>query len=182
MPWQLTSLARRARGVFGVRALDEVPAEPWAPAAGRSETSPVPVVREAARVLAALTPAERAAYEGLLEDLPDARDVLARALVTTGGLTTAADLATAWSGWDAAARAAVAHPVRRLTAAARQTDPTTCGSAALALLAAAGDPALAAWLATGWAARALPSELAGATPRALAVLAERPATERFGVL
>ncbi|MBN0040303.1 hypothetical protein JN535_09020 [Cellulosimicrobium cellulans] len=34
-------------------------------------------------------------------------------------------------------------------AAARQTDATTCGSAVLALVAAAGDPVLALWLATG---------------------------------
>ena len=35
-------------------------------------------------------------------------------------------------------------------APAQQTDATTCGSAVLALLAAAGDPVLALWLATGW--------------------------------
>ena len=35
------------------------------------------------------------------------------------------------------------------TAAARQTDTTTCGSAVLAMLAAAGDPLLSLWLVTG---------------------------------
>lgn len=39
--------------------------------------------------------------------------------------------------------------VRWGSAAARQVDGTTCGAAVLGLLAAAGDPALAAWLVTG---------------------------------
>lgn len=41
------------------------------------------------------------------------------------------------------------RPVRWGTAAARQVDGTTCGAAVLGMLAAAGDPALALWLATG---------------------------------
>lgn len=48
-------------------------------------------------------------------------------------------------------------PVRPLTVAgvpARQVDGTTCGSAVLALLAAAGDPVLALWLRTGTTAGA----------------------------
>lgn len=40
-------------------------------------------------------------------------------------------------------------PVRWGTALARQVDGTTCGAAVLGLLAAAGDPRLAAWLVTG---------------------------------
>ncbi len=40
-------------------------------------------------------------------------------------------------------------PLRWGSAAARQIDGTTCGAAVLSMLAAAGDPALAAWLVTG---------------------------------
>jgi hypothetical protein len=47
-------------------------------------------------------------------------------------------------------RPATGTDVLRLgTAAARQTDGTTCGSSVLAMLAAAGDPTLAFWLVTG---------------------------------
>jgi hypothetical protein len=57
-------------------------------------------------------------------------------------------------------------PVRWGTAVARQVDGTTCGAAVLGLLAAAGDPVLAAWLVTGRlpdGAAHLPPELAGMT-------------------
>ena len=47
-------------------------------------------------------------------------------------------------------------PLRVGGAPARQTDGTTCGSAVLAMLAAAGDPVLALWLGTG---RLLPGHL-----------------------
>ncbi|MFC4554279.1 hypothetical protein [Georgenia faecalis] len=53
-----------------------------------------------------------------------------------------------------------AIPVHLGGAAARQVDGTTCGSAVLVMLAAAGDPALAAWLETG----ALPAGPAGLPP------------------
>ncbi|MDQ8040726.1 hypothetical protein RDI86_02570 [Cellulosimicrobium sp. XJ-DQ-B-000] len=73
-------------------------------------------------------------------------------------------LATTLDGLRPADRRAVVDPLRRLDgpgegpavrpleiagAPARQTDGTTCGSAVLGLLAAAGDPVLALWLATG---------------------------------
>lgn len=71
---------------------------------------------------------------------------------------------------DAATRRRVLAPldvpvgatVRWAGAPARQHDPTTCGSAVLAMLAAAGDPALALWLETGADVRAEPA-LPGAT-------------------
>lgn len=44
-----------------------------------------------------------------------------------------------------------------------QADPTTCGSAALIVLAAAGDPSLARWLATGRVPDDAPPELAWLT-------------------
>ncbi|MFF1529780.1 hypothetical protein [Cellulomonas sp. NPDC058312] len=60
-------------------------------------------------------------------------------------------------GLDPARRRQVVAPldlragrtVRWGTAAARQVDGTTCGAAVLGVLAAAGDPVLAAWLVTG---------------------------------
>lgn len=54
------------------------------------------------------------------------------------------------------------QPLRWGSAAARQIDSTTCGAAVLAMLAAAGDPALAAWLVTGTVVPGtLPPELRG---------------------
>jgi hypothetical protein len=85
-------------------------------------------------------------------------DLHARAL-TAGATARAADaLVDAVSELDARERDQVTDPLRpapgtdvlRLgTAAARQTDGTTCGSSVLAMLAAAGDPTLAFWLVTG---------------------------------
>ncbi len=54
------------------------------------------------------------------------------------------------------------RPLRWGTAAARQVDGTTCGAAVLGVLAAAGDPVLAAWLVTGRLPDGVvPPELAG---------------------
>ena len=87
-----------------------------------------------------------------------AADLRARAL-SAGAPEQAADaLVDAVGELDARERAQVTDPLRpapgtdvlRLgTAAARQTDGTTCGSSVLAMLAAAGDPTLAYWLVTG---------------------------------
>lgn len=86
-------------------------------------------------------------------------------------------LAATLDALDPRTRRSVVDPLRRTTtgpsggrarvrplevggAPARQTDATTCGSAVLALLAAAGDPVLALWLATGLS----PGEAAAAVP------------------
>ena len=77
-----------------------------------------------------------------------------------------------WPTLRAGTRAQVASPlvpapgsahVRWGAALAAQTDATTCGSAVLAMLAAAGDPGLALWLATG-------EELPGYVPPEVVVL------------
>lgn len=173
MAWQLTSLARGAQRLLGVRPLHGL-----RPPAGGGD----PAVERAARVRAGLRADERAAYDTWVADRPEASLVLARALAGAGRLAPVAQIATAWDGWDGDLQSAVADPAHRLAAEARQTDTTTCGSASLVLLAAVGDPALAAWLASGWVPQDLPTELSGATARATALLADRPAHERFALL
>lgn len=85
-------------------------------------------------------------------------DLVARAVAAGAPRPAAVRLADAVAGLPARERGQVERPlspargsdVLRLgTAAARQTDGTTCGSAVLAMLAAAGDPTLAYWLVTG---------------------------------
>jgi hypothetical protein len=85
-------------------------------------------------------------------------DLRARALVAGAPAQTADALVDAVRDLDARERDQVTSPLQpapgtdvlRLgTAAARQTDGTTCGSSVLAMLAAAGDPTLAYWLVTG---------------------------------
>ena len=114
--------------------------------------------------------------------------VLARARAAGAPPHAVAALADAWPGLAPAQRRGVAHPLggarpgplRLGGAPARQTDPTTCGSAVLALLAAQGDPVLALWLTTGrLVAGYLPPELQ-AMPAAH-VTATDPAV-RFGGL
>lgn len=87
-----------------------------------------------------------------------AADLRTRTLAAGGPADVAAALVDAVDELDARERDQVTDPLRpasgsdvlRLgTAAARQTDGTTCGSSVLAMLAAAGDPALAYWLVTG---------------------------------
>lgn len=173
MAWQLTTLARGAERLLGVRPLHGL-----RPSAGGAD----PAVDRAARVRDGLRTDERAAYDTWVADRPEAALVLARTLAGAGRLAPVADIATAWDGWDGGLQAAVADPAHRLAAEARQTDATTCGSASLVLLAATGDPALAAWLASGWLPQARPTELSGATDRAAALLADRPPHERFALL
>ena len=79
-----------------------------------------------------------------------------RALAAGLPAEAAAALEERWPELPATTRQQVAAPlqptgthVRWGTDVALQTDATTCGSAALAMLAAAGDPGLALWLATG---------------------------------
>ncbi|WP_225753846.1 hypothetical protein [Actinotalea sp. Marseille-Q4924] len=81
---------------------------------------------------------------------------------------------------DPVASARVRATARRLAGPGRQRDATTCGSAALTVLAALGDPTLERWLVSGrLAGAALPPELAGAPSSALAWLADAPAAARF---
>ena len=88
--------------------------------------------------------------------MPD--DVVARALAAGAPRPAAEALAARLPGLSPVLRAQVLRPlvppagldvVRLGTAAARQGDGTTCGSAVLTMLAAAGDPTFAAWLVTG---------------------------------
>lgn len=173
MAWQLTTLARGVQRLLGVAPVHGL--EPAVPGLD-------PAVERAARVRDGLRTDERAAYDTWVADRPEASLALARVLAGTGRLAPVAELATAWDGWDGAVQAAVADPAHHLAAEARQTDATTCGSASLVLLAATGDPVLAAWLASGWVPQSRPTELSGATDRAVALLAERPAHERFALL
>ncbi len=173
MAWQLTTLARGGQRLLGVGPLHGLrpPARTVDPAVDR-----------AARVRDGLRADERAAYDTWVADRPEAALVLARALAGTGRLAPVAELASAWGGWDGELQATVVDPAHRLVAEARQTDATTCGSASLVLLAAVGDPALAAWLASGWVSRSRPTELSGASDRAVVLLSDRPAHERFALL
>lgn len=101
----------------------------------------------------------------------DLARVVARASAAGHHASAVAALRRAWESWPASVRSLVAYPLRpgsggtvRLGARpAVQTSPTTCGSAVLVLLAAAGDPVVAAWLATGEVLGALPPDLAGVT-------------------
>ncbi|MCR6493885.1 hypothetical protein [Cellulomonas sp. P24] len=88
----------------------------------------------------------------------DIEDVLRRAGAAGAPAAARDELRDLWPSLDARTRAQVGAPLRPAdgsdvlrwgTAAARQTDGTTCGSAVLTMLAAAGDPLLALWLAVG---------------------------------
>ncbi len=92
------------------------------------------------------------------ETHPDLEEVVRRA--AAAGVPPAAcdELRALWPSLDVRAQAQVGAPLRPAagsdvlrwgTAAARQTDRTTCGSAVLVMLAAQGDPLLALWLAVG---------------------------------
>lgn len=100
----------------------------------------------------------------------------------------AAVLGPLWDRLPPATCAAVRDPVRELTRAGRQTDATTCGSAVLVMLAAAGDPVLALWLASGLlpvdavGRQTHPPELGAAPADRLAALADARAEDRFAVL
>lgn len=64
-----------------------------------------------------------------------------------------------------------------------QTDPTTCGSASLVVLAAAGDPRLRAWLVGGTALDGIdPPELTWLDAASRAAVESGSAQERFGAL
>lgn len=124
-PWsglRLTSVAAALARPAPRRPLRAVAVPPDAPAArARAAGHAEPVVARLERALETLPAAQRRAVLDPLGRLDD---------VARGG----------------------GAPVRRLDVGgvpARQVDGTTCGSAVLALLAAAGDPVLALWLQTG---------------------------------
>ena len=95
----------------------------------------------------------------------------------------AAVLGSTWAALSARERAAVTDPVRLLARHGRQTDGTTCGPAVLLMLAAAGDPALALWLATGRLPEGpRPPELSDAPLAHLTALADAPPAARFAAL
>jgi hypothetical protein len=173
---QLTTLLGRVQRLLGRDR----------PLAAGPATTGDPSQRAALAVRAGLPAAAQQAYDTWCSDRPEAATVLGRALATTGSVQAVAELAEAWDGWDPDVRLAVLDPVRRLARAGRQTDQTTCGSACLVMLAATGDPALAAWLADGWVPRAggsaLPTELVAAGPRRLAHLRDARPEDRFAVL
>ncbi len=130
-----------------------------------------------------LAPADRHRWDQAVAGSPDAVAVLRRQLASTGSISAVLELADHWDTWTPAVRDAVVDPVARLTRQARQTDQTTCGSACLVLLAAAGDPGLAGWLAAGTVQHhGSPTELDAASPSRLAELVSAPASVRFGIL
>lgn len=118
---------------------------------------------------------DRARYDALVVDAGHAgapvRDVLVRTLAAHGTVAAVEEIAGLCA--DRPTLAAGLHdPVSALGRAARQVDGTTCGSAVLAVVAALGDPALAAWLLTGATlAAAAPPELSAASGTALERLA-----------
>jgi len=116
----------------------------------------------ARRALARGEPGARAGGGAVVGPPPaspeDAASVRARALAAGMPARAADALAARWSDLPPAVRAQVATPLVPAPGSeelrwgedpARQVDQTTCGSAVLVMLAAAGDPALALWLATG---------------------------------
>lgn len=106
-----------------------------------------------------------------------------RALAATGDPAAADALAQAWDGLTSAHRNAVLDPVGALGRDGRQVTERTCGPAVLTMLAAAGDPLLALWLATGrLVAAERPAELADAPDDVLGRLRRAPAHARFAAL
>ena len=142
--------------------------------------------------LGTLLPEQRERYDELLAVGSAAgvpRAVLERSFAAGARLDTLAFLGATWPELTDRDRAQVATPLAPVGRArevrlgderARQTDATTCGSAVLTMLAAAGDPMLALWLVTGRAA-------VGGVPREVRALraADRAAPDvegRFGAV
>ncbi len=171
---QLTSLLHRVRRLVGAGP---------APGARPSQGGGTRVDEIAAGLVARLQPSDRSRWTALLAEHPDAAGLLRRELAATGRVAAVVELAGHWAAWSPQVQAAVLDPVGRLAREGRQTDQTTCGSASLVMLAAAGDPGLAGWLAAGTVPRVgAPREIAAADPARLAELTDAPAEVRFGVL
>ena len=139
----------RIARALGLRARSE--RRPWLPPRTTAEV--------AGRRRADLPVEQRARYDHLVTAAGAVlTGVLERALAAGAPVAAIEALARLWPELTDAARGQVAAPLRpgpgsRLVllgdAPARQRGPTACGSAVLALLAAAGDPLLALWFATG---------------------------------
>jgi len=125
--------------------------------------------------------------EGVAVGVP--RAVLERTFAAGARLDALAFLIKAWPELTDRDRGQVAAPLTPVgrarevclgDAPARQTDATTCGSAVLTMLAAAGDPLLALWLVTGRSAvDGMPGEVRAV---ATADRAEPDPAARFGAV
>jgi len=183
MGWQLTTLVRRAQRVAGAgRPLPRLLPHPGT-ASSPDGAAPAMATATADRLRELLPAVDRARYDALRAEQPAAAAALARALATTGSVLAVEHLARRWAVLTPDVRTAVVNPVRAMAHAGRQTDPTTCGSASLIMLAAAGDPLLALWLRTGWLSPVgRPPELAGAGAERLDGLAQAEPERRFAAL
>jgi hypothetical protein len=98
----------------------------------------------------------------------DLREALARVAASGHPPESASALAELWDGLSPLTRVQVARPLtagsggylRLGSRRAVQTSSTTCGSAVLVALLAAGDPVVATWLVTGRRLGSLPAEIA----------------------
>lgn len=173
---QLTTLLHRlgrARGLLGT---------PHLPDPGDLRGLPDLRDETATRVRALLPAVDRERFDGLVGDRPDAV-VLRRTLAAWWSVDVVAAVTTALDRAEPSVRAAVGDPVVALAREGRQSDGTTCGSAVLTMLAAAGDPVLALWLASGTVlGSARPVELSGASDAALARFAGVPVDVRFAAV
>ncbi|WP_298459446.1 hypothetical protein [uncultured Cellulomonas sp.] len=146
----------------------------------------------AARARDGLGPADRGRYDALCalaaQGGPAVAGVPVRALAAGAPLRAIEALAARWPSLSPRDRAQVGAPLgggrpgplHLAGAPVRQTDATTCGSAVLGALAAAGNPLLALWLVTGdLAGGHRPPELRHAPP---AALASGDAAARFATL
>lgn len=188
MGLQLTTLLHRL-GAVGAALRPGAPAPGSAGDVGPAGTGspaggPVEDLRDAtgARVRHLLPAAERDRFDALVEGSRDAV-VLRRTLGATTSVDAVAEVADHLAGADARTRRAVRDPVGGMARAGRQADGTTCGSSALTMLAALGDPTLALWLATGAVVRsAVPPELSDAPEGVLRALADAPREARFAAV
>lgn len=181
MALQLTSVLHRLRCTTTQLAAQATVL--LAPGAARRPALDLPddVPRHAAaRARLALPPPVRERFDLLVGRGEVPAEVLGRALVAGRTLAAVEGLAAAWPR-SAAGRAAVSDPVASLGAAGTQRSGVTCGPASLTMLAAAGDPFLAWWLATGERVGPVP-ELTDAGAEALDRLGAVGADARFAAL
>jgi hypothetical protein len=162
---QATGVAVRVARALGLRARSE--RRPWLPPRTTAEV--------AGRRRADLPFEQRSRYDHLRGASGAAlTGVLERTLAAGAPLEAIESLGRLWPELTDTARGQVAAPLRPEPgrgqvllgdAHARQRGPTACGSAVLALLAAAGDPLLALWFVTGRvAAGHLPAPLVALGP------------------
>ena len=189
--WQLTTLLRRAAAAASLGLAARAVAQGDRPGArpglrpveepGSGGDLRLEVATEMRRDLAGAALAELDTLLAASGDA-DTRLVVERTLAATGSVDTAARMAQAWADLPDPTRRAVLDPIGVLAHEGRQSDQTTCGSSALSMLAAAGDPSLALWLATGRLVSPAPEELSGAPLSALAALELAPPEARFAAV